>query len=60
MVPEPVCANKVRNGPATADQPVPTKAFLQPAKAAAIPIATPDNMRTKSDDAICHHQWLKG
>ena len=51
-------------------KPVPTKAFLQPAKAAAMCtdrfylsskwIAPTDNVRPKLHDEYNRHQWLKG
>ena len=81
VVPEPVCANKVRNGPASANQGFstatqgschvhstscwnlptsPYPAFLLAQNLSSILIAPTGNMRPKSDDAIWHHQWLKG
>ena len=53
MVLEPVCANKVRNGPPSADQ------HLLAQNLSSKRIAPSDNMRPKSDDAKWHHRWLK-
>ena len=76
VVPGPVCANKVRNGPASADQGFSTASqgschvhstpcWNQPypaffASTKAKRTAPTDNMRSKSDDAIWHHWLLKG
>ena len=97
VYPEPVCANMVRNGPASADQgfstasqcschvhgtpsrprlfysqPMQLPCARHPELKPPIPpfmlvqnlsskrIAPTDNMRPKSDDAMWHHQWLKG
>ena len=70
VVPEPVCANKARNGPAIADQgsslasqgwthpPPPTPPFLLVQNLSLKRIAPTDNMWTKSDDTKWRHRWL--
>ena len=76
VVPEPVCANKVRNGLASADQgfstasrqlpwstvhpPPPISPFLLAQNLSSKQIAPTDNMQPKSDNAKWCHRWLKG
>ena len=73
VVPEPVFGNRVKNGPASADQatmctplraetcpPPPIPPFLLTQNLSSKQIVPTDNMRLKSDDAIWHHRLLKG
>ena len=69
VVPEPICANKARNGQGSCHvhgtlgwthPPPPIPPFLLVQNLSSKRIAPTDNMRPKSDDAIWRHRWLKG